>query len=71
MNLSLQDNEAVPKIFGGISVILSGDLLQLPPVQQQQVFMKHKKRISNLSGFVMGICFPFIQIGSDPEFADI
>ena len=32
------------KVFGGIFVILSGDLLQLPPVQQQEIFMKHKNR---------------------------
>ena len=31
------------KVFRGVSVILSGDLLQLPTVQQQQVFTKHKK----------------------------
>ena len=28
------------KVFGGIFVILSGDLLQLPPDQQQEIFMK-------------------------------
>lgn len=35
-SLSFQDIKAMPKKFGGISVILSGDLIQLPPVQQQE-----------------------------------
>ena len=29
LNISLQDIKAMPKVFGGISLILSGDLLQL------------------------------------------
>ena len=32
LSVSLQDIEAIPKVFGGISVILSSNLLQLPPV---------------------------------------
>lgn len=31
------------KLFGGKYVVLIGDLLQLPLVQKQQIFMKHKK----------------------------
>lgn len=29
LNLSLEDIKTMPKVFGGISLILSGDLLQL------------------------------------------
>ena len=36
LNLPLQDIKAIPKVLEGISVIRRGDLLQLPPVQQQQ-----------------------------------
>ena len=43
LNLSLPDIKAMPKVFGRISVILSGDLFQLPTVKKQQIFMKHKK----------------------------
>ena len=41
--LSLQDIKATPKVFGVISFILSGDLLHLLLVQQQQIFMKYTK----------------------------
>ena len=33
------------KVFGGIFSILSGDLLQLPPAQQQEIFIEYKKEI--------------------------
>ena len=41
--LSLQDIKATPKVFGVMSFILSGDLLHLLLVQQQQIFMKYTK----------------------------
>ena len=62
LNLFLQKIETMPKVFGGISVILSGDLLQLPSVQQQQIFMKQKRRNQAFQGFFMGRCFPFVSI---------
>ena len=30
--------------FGGVSLLLVGDFLQLPPVNQKSVFMKPRKR---------------------------
>ena len=44
-SLSFQDIKAMPEKFGGISVILSEDLLQLPPVQQQENRRKGAYRV--------------------------
>ena len=33
------------KVFGGIYFTLSDDLLQLPPAQQQEIFIEYKKEI--------------------------
>ena len=78
VDLSLQDIKATIKVFGDISLLLSGDLLQLPPVQQQQIFMKHKK--GSYKAFQGSLWEEFFRLyeltdivrqSSDPEFADI
>ena len=44
LNLALQDVKQNKLIFGGVSVLLIGDLLQLPPVKQQAIFMCARRR---------------------------
>lgn len=37
--------------FGGISVILSGDPAQLPPIMSQPIFIKKQKTVSGMRGY--------------------
>ena len=39
---TVEDIKTMPKVFGGISAILSGDLPKLLPVQQHKIFIKYK-----------------------------
>ena len=57
-------------------VALSGDLLQLPPVQRQQIFIKHQGEHQAFQGLVLEDVFHLYKLtdiacqSSDPEFAD-
>ena len=63
------------KLFGGKYVVLIGDLLQLPLVQKQQIFMKHKKgEYQGFQGLLWKDVFHLFELtvrqNSDSEFAD-
>ena len=74
--LQLIKNNTLP--FGGVSVISIGDFLQLPPVQQQAIFMKAKKgTYKALQGglwqklFELHELVEIVRQSSDPEFAEM
>ena len=37
--------------FGGISVILSGDPAQLPPIMSQPIYIKKQKTVNGMRGY--------------------
>ena len=64
--------------FGGVSVIAIGDLLQLPPVNQQGVYMCPKKgTYESFQGSIWQNLFylheltEIVRQSSDPEFAEL
>ena len=74
--LQLIKNNTLP--FGGVSVISIGDFLQLPPVQQQAIFMKAKKgTYKALQGglwqklFELHELVEIVRQSSDPEFSEM
>ncbi len=77
LNLALQDVKQNKLIFGGVSVLLIGDLLQLPPVKQQSIFVCARKgTYEALSGslweeFQLHELVEIVRQSSDPEFAAI
>ena len=77
LNLALQDVMQNKLLFGGVSVLLIGDLLQLPPVKQQSIFVCARKgTYEALSGslweeFQLHELVEIVRQSSDPEFAAI
>ena len=63
--------------FGGVSLLVIGDFLQLPPVNQKGVFMKPSKRVyRSFNGwfckkFQLHEWFEIIWQSSDPDFAQL
>ena len=41
VNKRMQSIMASNDLFGGVSVVLLGDILQLPPINGQAIFMEH------------------------------
>ena len=63
--------------FGGVSLLVVGDFLQLPPVNQKGVFMKPSKgSCRSLNGwlweeFQLHELVEIVRQGSDPDFAQL